>query len=1212
MDAQVFIDGVDVSQYLRSITRNYNYCSISQEFSIELDISYATDILTYNDVVIYEEGVKVLTGYVASITKSVPGATIKVNGSDVLRRAVDYFIPDTYTTVAGQTTNYWLTFILGLCGLSTIVYTDGIGPHVPPAQELGMDSAVSLITYLLQYSGWYIRADENGGIIIGKISTTPTGEQIIQGNDVIEMELERSYDKTRNKAVVFGGVEVDFTGFHQITAVSRVDNPFSDTDQTVVIGNPLIGDQDSANKFADELVNAFKNPTVIKKYKILGNPHLKAGTYIEVTSDNFSGFALLSSLETSFDDNGYVMNATLDDFCPRIIASVRGQADLYAGTNGAGVWQYSLFDATWTNISAGLTNLHINDLSEDSGLFITSTPAGLYTKIGSHNWVYQNIPLYSGYTDGTLQYPAVYANASGPQVHAIVTLAGTVTNREWFYTGTVASGGGAFHWSGCPVFESYIDASGVLIASGNEVDFGYDLEGYYGSKFIVDLNGKLIEAKFSFTNNIHSTSDIGVSDTTGIDKSILMNLSDSNDLDNSELNNSLSKLVLSINKGSGQHIYTANADGTNQVKLTSININVDPGWSFDDTKIVFVRSNGSYSNLYTMNADGSNQTNITNQVTELFYATPKWGPNNKIIYSRTYSSYTHIFSINPDGTGETQLTTGSSYNQYPSYSIDGNSIYFSSTRDEGVFDAYHMNLDGSGVTRDTFLSGGGRWPQQLENGDIICSNESQVYEVVPGALSGSVTTQDLLDAATFSDGSQDWVICSREYFPTVIGLFKVDPSTGSITNLGGSYAELSSSRDHKVITMVDFSDGNSDIYSPGYNSGPLKIAKYDGSVGSISITGHEKWGKFSPHPNKDGSKIVLGMTNPEVLEWKNIVIDINGNILYTEVIQNPGDNDSFFGPNDDVVTSFNSNVYVNGTLTYAGYDGYLDYDTQGRLYIYKNGSSGGIWRDDHGSITQIVSLSANFVRVTNGITLDGNYLLYGRHSGDASTAINYTLLNIYTLKGFSISTSSATVYADIATNIGYLYWIKNKTGTTFGIFNPGPLNKALIRRAIVDGEKPFYRKSPSKPLVRVMRTDDNSTFTKLYQTVTDYREVNVDTYSPLSVYGPSGLNYATDFLTFSGILSTGEVFDVATRMVNNDASIFMTTGSGIYRTLISGIPQRMNSVAATEIVARTLGSGEIFFSVGGTCKRSINDCATYTDISSGLPGETITVLRLKK
>jgi len=74
-------------------------------------------------------------------------------------------------------------------------------------------------------------------------------------------------------------------------------------------------------------------------------------------------------------------------------------------------------------------------------------------------------------------------------------------------------------------------------------------------------------------------------------------------------------------------IYTINADGTNEVRLTiNASNNRYPSWSPDGTRIAFNsdRNVGFSNDIYVMNADGSNQTRLTSDVAN--EERPMWSP----------------------------------------------------------------------------------------------------------------------------------------------------------------------------------------------------------------------------------------------------------------------------------------------------------------------------------------------------------------------------------------------------------------------------------------------------------------------------------------------------------------------------------------------------------------------------------------------------------
>src|SRR5574341_1412982 len=384
MNGQVIINSIDVSSYIVSIKRSYNYCNVSQEFTVELDLNYPTTINPYETVVIYEEGIKVLTGYVSSITKAAPEAKIRITGQDIYKRASDYFVPEIYKTVAGQTVRYWIEFLLSLAGL-TATFTSGNGPYVAESQDIGLDNVASLIIPFIQYAGWYGHVDKDGNIIFGELSKTSIGTI----DTIVTFSSEKSYDKTRNVAHVHGGVDTSLNQFRPIFAKARADVSFLPKDQIVVVGNHLIGTQSAASSFAKKLVTEFSKPTYIKNLQIIGTPSISAGKYVDVQTDQFVGMALITSLNSSFDESGYLIDLVLDDLCPRLVAHPTPKGHLYAGTELNGVYKHT---GSWASFNTGLagSGLKIIDLSVNNGLHIISASGGIYTRVLSNPWRREN------------------------------------------------------------------------------------------------------------------------------------------------------------------------------------------------------------------------------------------------------------------------------------------------------------------------------------------------------------------------------------------------------------------------------------------------------------------------------------------------------------------------------------------------------------------------------------------------------------------------------------------------------------------------------------------------------------------------------------------------------------------------------------------------------------------------------------------------------
>src|SRR5437763_15343189 len=72
------------------------------------------------------------------------------------------------------------------------------------------------------------------------------------------------------------------------------------------------------------------------------------------------------------------------------------------------------------------------------------------------------------------------------------------------------------------------------------------------------------------------------------------------------------RLVFASNRDGNHEIYSMNADGSEQTRLTYHPAYDDePRWSPDGTRIVFISNRVGNVELYLMDADGPNQTRLT-------------------------------------------------------------------------------------------------------------------------------------------------------------------------------------------------------------------------------------------------------------------------------------------------------------------------------------------------------------------------------------------------------------------------------------------------------------------------------------------------------------------------------------------------------------------------------------------------------------------------
>jgi len=117
--------------------------------------------------------------------------------------------------------------------------------------------------------------------------------------------------------------------------------------------------------------------------------------------------------------------------------------------------------------------------------------------------------------------------------------------------------------------------------------------------------------------------------------------------------------------GAANQIWVIDIDGSNPSQLTFATRNYHPSWNHDGSMIAFSSYRDGVTSIYTMNADGTNQSRVT--VLRDAAQWPVWSPDGtKIIYQDTENSNTDIRIIGADGSGDTRLTDDPASDKEPS------------------------------------------------------------------------------------------------------------------------------------------------------------------------------------------------------------------------------------------------------------------------------------------------------------------------------------------------------------------------------------------------------------------------------------------------------------------------------------------------------------------------------------------------------------------
>ncbi len=155
------------------------------------------------------------------------------------------------------------------------------------------------------------------------------------------------------------------------------------------------------------------------------------------------------------------------------------------------------------------------------------------------------------------------------------------------------------------------------------------------------------------------------------------------------------KVALTLSMGgTNTDIYVLNAtSGRLKARLTDHwGIDTSPSWSPDCKRLAFVSDRSGNPQIYTMNADGSNQRRLTYSGRN--NTTPEWSPKgDEIAFTGVTGGGADIFVASLDGYMR-RLTWGRGTNESPTWGPNGNFIAYISQRRQDPPQLYIMPING--------------------------------------------------------------------------------------------------------------------------------------------------------------------------------------------------------------------------------------------------------------------------------------------------------------------------------------------------------------------------------------------------------------------------------------------------------------------------------------------------------------------------------------
>lgn len=339
MNHAVTIGGIDCASRVVSIHREQSLCSSVHTATVNLDPTWGQAFSPYDEVVIHEDGTKVFTGYAIPVEKQRLPILGMVEAQDPSKRVQDTWLETEFSS-AGSTPTQVLSALFDMAGVSYSL-NDTLD-EILPDQDWQYVSVWDIIEEVLTMAGWQIYADPDGVLQVGELRMSGTPDHTFQaGVNLIDATRQQNDTFYRNAVGVYGsGISVKL---EQVAPI------LGGMERAGAFANPHIRTEALANDIAQRALQEFNRLLDVKTCEILGDPTVVIGNTARVIESftNLHHDCMVTTVRSTMDQNGYLMDVVLDERCPVIWGHDSRPRILYSAPNGHGVYRSDDYGELW-------------------------------------------------------------------------------------------------------------------------------------------------------------------------------------------------------------------------------------------------------------------------------------------------------------------------------------------------------------------------------------------------------------------------------------------------------------------------------------------------------------------------------------------------------------------------------------------------------------------------------------------------------------------------------------------------------------------------------------------------------------------------------------------------------------------------------------------------------------------------------------------------